>query len=90
NLKPGERVALMLRNCREWAMFDLAAQGLGLVTVPIYTNDRPENIGYILQDAGVRLLLLEGDEQWQNLQQIRHQLAGLNRILTIEPVDPMG
>lgn len=90
NLKPGERVALMLRNCREWAMFDLAAQGLGLVTVPIYTNDRPENIGYILQDAGVRLLLLEGDEQWQNLQQIRHQLAGLNRILTIESVEPMG
>ncbi|MBL3526519.1 MAG: long-chain fatty acid--CoA ligase [gamma proteobacterium endosymbiont of Lamellibrachia anaximandri] len=90
DLQPGERVALMLRNCREWVMFDLAAQGLGLVTVPIYTNDRPENIGYILQDAGVRLLLLEGDEQWQNLQQIRHQLAGLNRILTIEPVDPMG
>ncbi|MCU7936343.1 MAG: long-chain fatty acid--CoA ligase [Candidatus Thiodiazotropha sp. (ex Dulcina madagascariensis)] len=89
-LKPGDRVALMLRNCREWATFDLAAQGLGLVTVPIYTNDRPENIGYILQDAGVRLLLLENDEQWQELQQIRNQLAGLNRIVTLQRVDPMG
>jgi long-chain acyl-CoA synthetase len=60
------------------------------VTVPIYTNDRPENIGYILQDAGVRLLLLENGEQWKELQQIRNQLAGLNRIVTIQPVDPMG
>ena len=89
-LKSGDRVAIMLRNCWEWAMFDLAAQGLGLVSVPIYTNDRPENIGYILQDAGVRLLLLESNAQWQTLQRIRSQLAGLSRIITLETVDPMG
>lgn len=89
-LKPGDRVAIMLRNSREWVMFDLAAQGLGLVTVPIFINDRPENIGYILQDARVRLLLLESNEQWQALQQIRNQLAGLSRIVTLDPVDPMG
>lgn len=90
DLRPGDRVALILRNCREWVIFDLAAQGLGLVTVPLYTNDRPENIGYIMQDAGVRLLLLENDEQWQELQQIRNQLAGLNRIVTMQRVDPKG
>ncbi|MES9969926.1 MAG: long-chain fatty acid--CoA ligase [Candidatus Thiodiazotropha sp.] len=90
NLKPGDRVALMLRNCREWAIFDLAAQCLGLVTVPLYTNDRAENIGYILQDAEVRLLLIENNEQWQDLQQISNQLAGLNRIVSLHPVKPMG
>ncbi|MBT3092947.1 MAG: long-chain fatty acid--CoA ligase [Candidatus Thiodiazotropha sp. (ex Lucina pensylvanica)] len=90
NLRPGDRVAIMLRNCREWAIFDLAAQCLGLITVPLYTNDRPENIGYILQDAGIRLLLLENYEQWQELQQIRNQLAGLNRIVSLHKVDPMG
>jgi long-chain acyl-CoA synthetase len=90
NLKTGDKVAIMLRNCREWAAFDLAALCLGLVTVPLYTNDRPENIGYILQDAEVRLLLLESNEQWQALQQIRNQLAGLNRIVSLQKVDPMG
>ncbi len=89
-LEAGDRVALMLRNCVQWAMFDLAAQGLGLVTVPIYTNDRAENIGYILQDAGVRLLLLETDEQWQELQQIQEQLSALDRIITCDQVDPNG
>jgi long-chain acyl-CoA synthetase len=90
DLKPGDRVALMLSNRVEWAIFELAAQGLGLVTVPLYTNDRAENIGYILQDAGVRLLLLEQNEQWLALQKIRNQLAGLNRIVTLQRVDPMG
>ncbi len=87
-LEAGDRVAVMLRNCVQWAMFDLAAQGLGLVTVPIYTNDRAENIGYILQDAGVRLLLLETDDQWQELQQIQDQLATLTRIVTLNQVEP--
>lgn len=89
-LKAGDRVALMLRNCVEWVMFDLAAQGLGLVTVPIYTNDRAENIGYILEDAGVRLLFLETDDQWTELQQINPQLQKLQRIVTIDQVDPKG
>lgn len=89
-LETGDRVALMLRNSVEWVMFDLAAQGLGLVTVPIYTNDRAENIGYILEDAGVRLLFIETDDQWTELQQINTQLAKLQRVVTIDQVDPMG
>jgi long-chain acyl-CoA synthetase len=90
NLKSGDRVAIMMRNCREWVAFDLAALCLGLVTVPLYTNDRAENTGYILQDSGVRLLFLENCAQWQALQQIRNQLAGLNRIVSLHKVDPMG
>lgn len=59
----GDRVAIMLRNCPAWAMFDLAALGLGLVTVPLYTNDRPENVAYVNQDAGVKLLLIQNQRQ---------------------------
>jgi long-chain acyl-CoA synthetase len=90
DLKPGDRIAIMMRNCSEWVCFDMAALGLGLVTVPLYTNDRAENIGYILQDAEVRLLMLESNEQWQGLHTIRNQLAGLNRIVTLERIDPQG
>ncbi len=87
-LRKGDRVAIMLRNSLEWVLFDQAALGLGLVVVPIYTNDRAENIGYILQDAQVRLLFIENQLQWQTLSQIEDQLAGLTRIVTIEPVEP--
>ena len=86
-LKPGERVGVMLRNCWEWVVFDQAALGLGLVTVPFYTNDRPENVGYILQDAGVQLLLVENNEQWTSLRRIEDQLAGLKRIITLQSVE---
>jgi long-chain acyl-CoA synthetase len=88
DLKPGDRVALMVSNSKTWVTFEQAALGLGLVVIPIYTNDRPENIGYILQDAGVRLFLLEKDEQWQGLREIHDQLAGLVRVITLERVGP--
>ncbi|MCF6280902.1 MAG: long-chain fatty acid--CoA ligase [Candidatus Polarisedimenticolaceae bacterium] len=86
-LKAGDRVALMLRNCQEWVIFDIAAQGLGLVTVPIYTNDRAENIGYILEDANVRVLLIGDQEQWSIIQQIDRPLADLIRIVVVDQLD---
>ncbi len=67
NLDPGDRVALSLKNCREWVMFEQAALGLGLVVVPLYTDDRPDNISFIVDDAGIKLLLLEDVRRWKQL-----------------------
>ena len=43
SLVPGDRVAVMMRNCPEWVMFEQAALGLGLVVIPLYSDDRVEN-----------------------------------------------
>ncbi len=87
-LQPGDRVSIMTGNCSEWVMFDQAALGLGLVTVPLYTNDRPENVGYILEDAGVSLLMIEGSEQWHLLcDVIKPQLNNLKRIVSFEHIE---
>ncbi len=86
NLRPGERVALMLANCREWVIFDQAAIGLGLVTVPLYTSDRADNIDWVLNDAGCRALLIGGQEHWDALQTIRPTLDKLDAILSLTPL----
>ena len=83
-LQPGDRVAIMSSNRWEWVICDQAAQGLGLVTVPIYTNDRAENIAWLLEDSGARMLMLENLEQWQSLQPLHELLAGLARVVCLE------
>ena len=85
-LKAGDRVAVMLRNSPEWVIFDQAALGLGLVVVPLYTQDRPDNVAYILNDSGCKVLLFEGIEQWLALAPLGSQLAGLKRILSVKPL----
>ena len=84
SLVPGDRVAVMMRNCPEWVMFEQAAMSLGLVVIPLYTDDRVENAAYAINDAGVKLLLLENSEQWQGFLAIRDQLAGLQRIVLLK------
>ncbi len=83
-LKAGDRVAVMSRNSPEWVIFDQAAMGLGLIVVPLYTQDRPENVAYILNDAGCKVLLFGNYEQWTPFAEVRAQLGGLVRILTTE------
>jgi long-chain acyl-CoA synthetase len=85
-LKPGDRVAVMLRNSPEWVMFDQAALGLGLVVVPLYTQDRADNVAYILDNSGCKVLLVEGDEQWQSLRDVVGTLGGVVRFLTVSPL----
>ena len=83
-LKPGDRVAIMLKNCPNWVIFDQAALGLGLVTVPLYVADRPENFAHVLQDCGAKLLLIDSAQHWHPLHESCKDVASLARIVTIK------
>ena len=85
-LAAGDRVGIMLRNCPQWVMFDQAAHSLGLVVVPLYTVDRPDNVAYIINDAGVKVLLFESAEQWQELRTVREQLACVQRMVSLDKI----
>jgi len=82
-LAPGERVAVLLGNSVEWVCFDQAAQSLGLVLVPLYTTDSPENIAYILGDCAARLLLVGGVGQWRVLVPLHARFPQLSRVLCL-------
>ena len=86
DLQPGDRVAVLLRNGTAWVTFEQAALGAGLVVVPLYTDDRAENTAYILNNAGTKLIFMEGKEHWDSLLTVLDQLGTLVRILTLEPV----
>ncbi len=85
-LSPGDRVALMVSNCPYWLMFEQAAIGLGLVVVPLYTNDRSENVSYIIDDAEVKVLLFETAEQWNDLKQGLKSRESLKTIISLEKI----
>lgn len=86
-LVKGDRVAIMMGNCPDWVIFDQAAYSLGLVVVPVYTNDRVENIRYILKNANVKIFFIEDPSHCkalltQNDSSDIHELNDLVRIIT--------
>jgi len=86
-LTKGDRVAIMAKNCREWVIFDQAALGLGLVLVPLYTQDRADNATYILKDCDAKLLVIGNHDQWSNLIQNPHCFDTVIRVVSIEEFD---
>ena len=83
----GGRVAIQLRNCPEWVMFDQAALSLGLVTVPLYTDDRPDNIAYILKEADINILLVQDAGRWRRLAEVVDNDGPLKRVLLLDDSD---
>ncbi len=83
DIKATDRVALQLPNGIDWIAFEQAALGLGLVVVPLYPDDRPDNVAYILEDAGVKLLLLHDSRQWPKLAPNLSKNHCLQRIISL-------
>lgn len=55
---PGDRVALLSKNCAEWFVSDLAIMMAGLVSVPLYPLQSAESIAYVLEHAQCKVILL--------------------------------
>lgn len=84
----GDRVAIMLGNGPDWIAYEQAALSLGLVVVPLYANDRPDNIAYILKDTKARILLCPGGSYWQSLNAHLDELDFLQRVVTTDECQP--
>jgi long-chain acyl-CoA synthetase len=58
-VRRGDTVALMLANRPEFHIADLAAMTLGATPFSIYGTFSPEQIDYVVSDAGARVALIE-------------------------------
>ena len=83
-LQKGDHVALRLRNCRHWVIFDQAALGLGLIVVPLYVADRPDNSNYVLDHAVVKLLFVEKLSDWRELETAEGETPSLEKVVVLE------
>ncbi len=86
----GDRVALRLRNCRTWVLFDQAALALGLVVVPLYVDDRADNVAYVINHSDSKLLLVETAAHWKELGEVGDQLGNLRRVVVLEELAEPG
>jgi long-chain acyl-CoA synthetase len=84
-LAPGERVALMLPNCTEHVLADLAAVHAGGLGVTFYATLAPEQIAFVAGDCGARIAVLGGAGELARWQPVLDQLPGLKTIIVRDP-----
>lgn len=83
-IKPGDRVGLFSANRPEWHTADFAITGSGGVTVPVYFNESPDRMTYILKHCGARVVFVAGHAQLQKLLAVRADLPELEQIVAAD------
>jgi long-chain acyl-CoA synthetase len=86
-LCPGQRVGLLSRTRYEWTLTDYALWHAGLVTVPIYETSAPDQVAWILGDAGCAAIVVESPEHAATIEIVRDQLPDLHQVWVIEHDD---
>jgi long-chain acyl-CoA synthetase len=66
-LKEGDRVAILSENRPEWQIADFACLLIGVVDVPIYSTLLPDQISYLLNNSGARVMFVSTREQLQKV-----------------------
>src|SRR5271169_4830548 len=80
-VKTGDRVGLFAPNRPEWHIADFAILGLGAADVPIYFNESPERIVYILNHSAAEVVIVAGEMQSRRLLECRSRLTSVKQII---------
>ena len=80
-VKAGDRVGIFAPNRPEWHIADFAALGLGAADVPIYFNESPDRIVYILNHSGAEIVFVAGEMQTRRLLECRGRLTSVKHII---------
>jgi len=79
----GDTVALLLNNRPEFIPVDLAAVSIGAVPFSIYPTLTPEQIQYVLSDAGARVAVAE-TALLDGLLQAKRDLPDLEHVIVVD------
>ena len=90
-VKPGDRVAILSENRAGWVIADMGILSAGGVTVPIYPTDTPEQIQYMVNHSGAKIIFVSGIFQYSKLLKDRGAMPGLELAVSFERVlgDPI-
>jgi len=79
----GDRVALLSENRWEWAVADFAVLAMGAVDVPLYQTLTPEQMGFMLNNAGAKVIIVSSKEQYDKVV-AAGELKSLERVVVMD------
>lgn len=87
-IQPGDRVAIMANTRFEWAVADLAILGIKAVTIPIYQNNTPEDVEYILNNSEARILICETRGPLRIYESVKESCPHVEKLVVFEESCP--
>ncbi len=89
-VKSGDKVAILSENRPEWVMADFATLSLGGITVPIYITLVPDQVQYIIENSGARVVVCSNLELWQKFAAVKAELPQVEHVVLFTADTPDG
>ena len=86
-VEPGGTTCILGFNRPEWVIFDLATMLVGGVPAGIYTTNSPQECKYIIEHSQARVVLVENENQWRKINEVREDIATLKHIVLMQGTD---
>jgi long-chain acyl-CoA synthetase len=80
-LREGERVAIISENRPEWSLTDIAILSLGAVNVPIYTTQAVDQIRFIIENSGAKMMVVSGKKIWRHAAEALTNIERLEKLI---------
>ncbi len=82
-VKIQENIGIFANNCPQWTIADIGTMQLRAVPVPIYPTNTPGQTAYIINDAGIKILFVGAQEQFNAAALIFDQCDSLELIVCL-------
>jgi long-chain acyl-CoA synthetase len=89
-LDAGERICILGNTRPEWTYADMAATSAGLVVVPIYQTNSPEECLWVLSDSEACAIVVEDQSQLEKIVAIRDRVPNLRTVIIMDPPAASG
>jgi len=83
-IEKGDAVGIIANNRKEWAIAAYATFGLGGRYIPMYQYELVKVWKHIINDGGIKLLLVATREIYDQIEDMRDELPGLEKLYLIE------
>src|SRR5215831_2268199 len=86
DVRVGDRIGLLSENRVEWTIADLGVINCGAIDAPIYATQSPKQVAYILNDAGVEVLFISNQAQYDRVRDALVNCPKLRVIISFDPI----
>jgi long-chain acyl-CoA synthetase len=81
---PGDKVAILSENRREWLYAELGAMAAGAVGVGVYPTSPANEVQYVLAHSGATIVVAEDQEQVDKILEVGDQLPAVRHVVVAE------
>ncbi len=83
-LEPGDTAAIFSPNRPEWHIVDIGSMRARARTVPIYLNNAPAQVAYVLGHSGSKVVFVAGEEQLRKVEKARDEAPDLRHAVAFD------